>query len=113
MKQGNVSKQLGVQYDAQLLRRTREGNFIRYAIRDDTIIQLCNLVCCKVENDALAQVAAFKGVSNTSAKKNPKAVEPQLNRASGDYFGSALNQELTDHYAGVRMIFNNKRWSRH
>src|SRR6516165_4642435 len=46
-------------------------------------------------------------------RKNPKAVEPQLNRASGDYFGSALNQELTDHYAGVRMIFNNKRWSRY
>jgi hypothetical protein len=73
MKQGNVSKQLGVQYDAQLLRRTREGNFIRYAIRDDTIIQLCNLVCCKVENDALAQVAAFKGVSNTSAKKKSQS----------------------------------------
>ena len=50
-----------------------EGNFIRYAIRYDTIIQLCNLVCRKIENDALAQVAAFKGVSNTSAKKKSQS----------------------------------------
>jgi hypothetical protein len=46
-----------------------EGDFIRY----DTIIQLCNLVCRKIENDALAQVAAFKGVSNTSAKKKSQS----------------------------------------
>jgi DNA-binding transcriptional ArsR family regulator len=70
MKQGNVSKQLGILYDAQLLVRTREGNFIRYAIGDDTTIQLCNLVCRKMENDALARVAAFKGISSTSAKRN-------------------------------------------
>jgi hypothetical protein len=67
---GPVSKQLGILYDAQLLVRTREGNFIRYAIGDDTTIQLCNLVCRKIENDALARVAAFKGVSSTSSKRN-------------------------------------------
>jgi DNA-binding transcriptional ArsR family regulator len=72
MKQGNVSKQLGILYDAQLLVRTREGNFIRYAIGDDTTIQLCNLVCRKIESDAMARVAAFKGVSRTSAKKNSR-----------------------------------------
>ena len=73
MKQGNVSKQVGALYDAQLFRRAREGNPIGYAIRDDTIIQLRNLVCCKIENDALAQVAAFKGVSSTSAKKKSQS----------------------------------------
>jgi DNA-binding transcriptional ArsR family regulator len=62
MKQGNVSKQLGILYDAHLLERNREGNFIRYAIRDNTVTQLCNLVCRKIESDALARVTALQGV---------------------------------------------------
>jgi DNA-binding transcriptional ArsR family regulator len=63
MKQGNVSKQLGILYDARLLDRSREGNFIHYAIRDETVNQLCNLVCHKIERDALAQVAAIQRMS--------------------------------------------------
>ena len=70
MKQGNISKQLGILYDARLLARNRDGNFIRYAIGDDTVIQLCDLVCRKIESDALARVAAFKGVLPTSTKRN-------------------------------------------
>ena len=70
MKQGNVSKQLGILYDTQLLTRTREGNFIRYAIGDDTILQLCNLVCRKIENDALTRAAVFKGVSREFSRRN-------------------------------------------
>jgi DNA-binding transcriptional ArsR family regulator len=69
MKQGNVSKQLGILHDALLLVRTREGNFIRYAIGDDTIIQLCNLVCRKIENDAFARVAAFQGVAQPAGRR--------------------------------------------
>ena len=45
MKQGNVSKQLGTLYDVRLVKRNREGNFIRYAIGDEMIFQLCNLAC--------------------------------------------------------------------
>jgi DNA-binding transcriptional ArsR family regulator len=79
MKQGNVSKQLGILYGAELLVRTREGNFIRYAIGDDTTIQLCNLVCRKIENDALARVAALQGVLQAQARKSPSPLrhEPQ------------------------------------
>ena len=66
MKQGNISKQLGILYDARLLARKRDGNFIRYAIGDDTVILLCDLVCRKIESDALARVAAFKGGLRTS-----------------------------------------------
>jgi DNA-binding transcriptional ArsR family regulator len=69
MKQGNVSKQLGILYDAHLLARNREGNFIRYAIADDAVIQLCDLVCRKIETDALARVAAFKRLPGTLTKK--------------------------------------------
>jgi DNA-binding transcriptional ArsR family regulator len=69
MKQGNVSKQLGILYDSQLLARNREGNFIRYAIADDTVIQLCNLVCRKIESGALARVAALQGVLQAPTKR--------------------------------------------
>jgi DNA-binding transcriptional ArsR family regulator len=69
MKQGNVSKQLSILYDAHVLARNRQGNFIRYAIDDETIVQLCNLVCRKVESDALARVATLKGVLQASTKK--------------------------------------------
>ena len=72
MKQGNVSKQLGILYDAQLLVRTREGNFIRYAIEDDTTTQLCNLVCRKIENDARARVAALEGATSSLVGKNSR-----------------------------------------
>ena len=61
MKQGNVSKQLGTLYDARLVKRNRQGNFIRYAIGDELIFQLCNLACRKIQNDALARVATLQG----------------------------------------------------
>lgn len=69
MKQGNVSKQLGILYDAHVLARNRQGNFIRYAIGDDRIIQLCNLVCRKIESDALARVATLRRDLEASTKR--------------------------------------------
>ena len=47
MRQGNVSKQLGILYDARLVARNREGNFIRYAVGDEMIFELCDLACRK------------------------------------------------------------------
>jgi DNA-binding transcriptional ArsR family regulator len=52
LKQGNVSKHLGVLHGSRLLRRTREGNFIRYAIADTCLFDLYALVCGKIERDA-------------------------------------------------------------
>lgn len=54
MKQGNVSKQLGLLLGAGLLLREKEGNFVRYSIGDPLVYELCNLVCDKVRRDALA-----------------------------------------------------------
>ena len=70
MKQGNVSKQLGILYDARLVARNREGNFIRYAIADEMIFQVCNLACRKIQSDALARVASLQGVFQTARKGN-------------------------------------------
>lgn len=44
-KQPNVSKHLGMLYDAGLVSRRRDGNSIVYAICDPMVFRLCDLVC--------------------------------------------------------------------
>ena len=56
MKQGNVSKQLGILYQARLVDRTREGNFVHYAIREPVVFELCKIVCQSLHKQALAEV---------------------------------------------------------
>lgn len=60
-KQANASKQLGILFDAGLLNREREGNVVRYSIREPMIFELCELVCGKLRRDAERQLAAFGG----------------------------------------------------
>ena len=43
--QQNVSKHLSVLLQASLVSRTRDGNFARYAITDDSVFELCETVC--------------------------------------------------------------------
>ena len=43
--QQNVSKHLGVLHDAGLLRRRKDGNFVRYEIADAGVFALCDEVC--------------------------------------------------------------------
>jgi DNA-binding transcriptional ArsR family regulator len=43
--QQNVSKHLGVLHQAGLVRRTKQGTFVHYAIADDSVFALCDQVC--------------------------------------------------------------------
>ncbi|WP_210491436.1 metalloregulator ArsR/SmtB family transcription factor [Patulibacter sp. SYSU D01012] len=43
--QQNASKHLGVLHRAGIVSRTKEGTAVRYAIADDTVFALCELVC--------------------------------------------------------------------
>lgn len=43
--QQNVSKHLGVLYQAGILSREKQGTSVRYAIADATVFELCELVC--------------------------------------------------------------------
>jgi len=43
--QQNVSKHLGLLHRSGLVTRTREGNFVRYAIADESVFELCEHVC--------------------------------------------------------------------
>ncbi|RKQ91212.1 ArsR family transcriptional regulator [Solirubrobacter pauli] len=43
--QQNVSKHVGVLAQAGILARTKDGNRVRCSIADDSIFELCELVC--------------------------------------------------------------------
>ena len=43
--QQNVSKHLAVLHQAGLIDRSKQGTFVRYAIIDDWVFELCDLVC--------------------------------------------------------------------
>ena len=59
MKQGNVSKHMGVLLAARFVARVQEGNFARYALVDPTIYQLCALMCGRIEADVRRRVKAL------------------------------------------------------
>jgi len=56
MKQGNVSKHLGVLLQARFVAKEREGNFARYRLADKRIFKLCALMCERIEDDLRAMV---------------------------------------------------------
>ncbi len=59
MKQGNVSKHLGILLEARFVAKTKEGNFARYAIADPKLFTLCELMCGRVQEAATRQARAL------------------------------------------------------
>ena len=55
--QQNVSKHLGVLRDGGLVRRAKEGTFVRYEIADETVFAICEQVCGGL-HDQVAQLGA-------------------------------------------------------
>ena len=63
--QQNVSKHLGILHAAGMVSRTKDGNHVRYAIAEEGVFELCELVCGGVrrqldELDALVSRAAIR-----------------------------------------------------
>ncbi len=61
LKQGTVSKHLGLLADARLVRGERVGTFVRYSVSDPVIKKLCTLVCDRIENDARERFSELVG----------------------------------------------------
>ncbi len=59
LKQGTVSKHLGILLEARIVQRTRSGMFVRYRLADPTVKQLCRIVCQRTERDAQNRLTAF------------------------------------------------------
>ena len=56
--QQNVSKHLGVLRQSGIVRRRRDGNYVRYWISDERVFALCEDVCGSLRR----QVDALRGV---------------------------------------------------
>lgn len=54
LKQGNLSKHLGVLHQAGFLQRETEGNFARYHLVDPSVKDLCGLMCGRIRERAKA-----------------------------------------------------------
>lgn len=50
--QANVSKHLHVLYSAGLVARRREGPFVHYAIADDRVYRLCDIMCDQLQSES-------------------------------------------------------------
>ena len=48
--QANVSKHLGILYDAGVVSRRKEGLTVNYRVSDETIFELCDLVCSRLKS---------------------------------------------------------------
>lgn len=58
--QPNVSKHLKTLQDAGLLARRQEGNTVYYHIADETVFELCDVVCQSLKARLATQSAIFK-----------------------------------------------------
>ena len=50
--QANVSKHLQVLHAQQFVSRRKDGLFVRYALADRSVVQLCDLMCGRIEAEA-------------------------------------------------------------
>lgn len=61
LKQGTVSKHLGILHSAGFLQRRREGANVFYEISDPMVRQLCGLMCERMREEAARQYALLAG----------------------------------------------------
>lgn len=59
--QANVSKHLGVMLDAGIVSRRKEGLNSIYRVSDETIFELCEVVCARLKNQLETRQNALAG----------------------------------------------------
>jgi ArsR family transcriptional regulator len=73
--QPNVSKHLKTLQDAGLVARRQEGNTVYYRIADETVFQLCDVVCNSIQQHLMAQADIFTANPKAKGKSNKVKVE--------------------------------------
>lgn len=58
--QANVSKHLHVLYTSGLVLRRREGPFVYYAIADDRVYRLCDIMCDQLQSESRARQSILR-----------------------------------------------------
>ncbi len=59
MKQGTVSKHLGILHASRFLARRREGTRVWYEISEPALFELCELMCSRIQRDVEGQIERF------------------------------------------------------
>lgn len=59
ISQANVSKHLGLLLDAGILGRRKQGTSAYYRIADETVFELCDVVCGSIHNRLVAELDGF------------------------------------------------------
>jgi DNA-binding transcriptional ArsR family regulator len=66
--QANVSKHLGILLDADILGRRKEGTSAYYRITDESVFELCDLVCGSIEDRLAAELRNFSAASSVAGR---------------------------------------------
>jgi DNA-binding transcriptional ArsR family regulator len=61
LAQGNLSKHLQQLHAGGFVTRRREGLFVLYALADDGVLQLCSLMCDRLDEDVAAERTILDG----------------------------------------------------
>ena len=57
IKQGTVSKHLGILHASRFVARRREGTQVWYEISEPALFELCELMCSRIQRDVEGQIA--------------------------------------------------------
>lgn len=60
LSQGNLSKHLQQLHASGFVSRTRQGLFVHYALADESVLALCELMCGRLESDLGAAGATVR-----------------------------------------------------
>lgn len=59
--QANVSKHLGLLADAGMVARRKDGLNVFYLVADESLFELCDLVCSRLQRELAERAARFGG----------------------------------------------------
>ena len=82
----NVSKHLKLLAEAKLIKRSKEGSYVRYRLDDPVVERICELVCDSLRREIETQLKRHQRVIARTRK--------QVSRASDDYL-AGLKARLT------------------
>lgn len=81
LAQANVSRHLGLMYQAGMLSRRREGTLVHYRIADALLLELCRSVSAQV-NQRMSQVSPLQAFESECSARSERAKTPLLSQPS-------------------------------
>ncbi len=67
--QPNISKHLKMLQDAGLVKRRQEGNTVYCSIADETVFELCDVVCSSLRDRLAMQAGVFANAPSASRRR--------------------------------------------